>query len=223
MDPLEPKAPAERRSPERDRGTVNRFDTEFVSGMWTQVCEWMKSFEKRYSNWIAGDLEWTSKMEAWIRALSYLMTLGRSEMVSELVYSLANIMVLFNDSILLSALRKQTAQPLLKRILMKALAIVETFQACLEMVAKRYLGERWKWAVITFISFFKFLSRAVLLFYFRSGLSHCQSSQPLDRQLLTKGTPQLFVEGEANGDAIGKAWVGTRTSKVVRSIHDGKH
>ena len=183
---------------------------------------WVNTLEDRYTELISEDLEWTTKVEGMVRAVSYMMTFGRSEFVSELIYAFGNIMVLFNDQFLLSALRRKSKQPLLKKIIFRVLTILETFQASIEMFTSRYLGEKSKWITVTVISLLKSLSRALLVFYLRTGMSHCQAAQPVDRQLLKKTRP---VEGEVGDEVIatsvGKAWVGSRTNKVIRSVQDG--
>ena len=208
---LEPEEPPE--TEKREKPTV------LLSDLWTRARGWLHKFEEKYAEVISEDLEWTSRMEGVVRAASYLMTLGHSEIVSELIYSLSNLMVLFNDSIILSILRKKSRQSVLKRVLFRALAIVETFQVTIEMVTRRYLGNRWKWTVIALVSLFKSLSRGLLVFYLRAGVSHYQVSRPVDRQTISR---RDSVQGqEATATGVGKAWVGARTNKVIRSVQDG--
>ena len=213
--------------PEEPPDNVRRQKKEapgFLPDLWTRAREWLHSFEDKYAELISEDLEWTSRMEGVVRAASYLFTLGHSDIVSELVYSLSNLMVLFNDSILLSVLRRKSKQQTLKRILFRALAIVETFQVTIEMITRRFLGERWKWTVITLVSLFKSVSRALLVFYLRAGMSHSRVSRPIDRELITHRQQLVGDTGqdqEAASTTVGKAWVGARTNKVVRSVQDG--
>ena len=197
-------------------------DSGYLAKLLIRVRGWVNTLENKYTELISEDLEWTAKVEGMVRALSYMMTFGRSEFISELVYAFGNIMVLFNDHFLLSALRRKSKQPLLKKIIFRALTILETFQASIEMFTKRYMGNKSKWVAVTAISLLKSLSRALLVFYLRTGMSHCQAAQPVDRQLLKKIRP---MEGEAGDEVIatnvGKAWVGSRTNKVIRSVQDG--
>ena len=213
-------------APEVPPETENREVRDAIGSlpdMWTRARGWLHRIEKKYAELISEDLEWTSRMEGVVRAVSYLMTLGHSDIISELVYSLSNLLVLFNDSILLSVLRRKSKQPLLKRILFRALAIVETFQVTIEMITRRYFGERWKWIVITLVSLSKSLTRGLLVFYLRAGVSHYQASKPLDRETITrKHQPEVAGTGqEAAATGVGKAWLGARTNKVVRSVQDG--
>ncbi|KAI6650517.1 hypothetical protein LOD99_7568 [Oopsacas minuta] len=199
----------------------DKHANRILPNLWSNVSDWIHTLEDKYADLISEDLEWTSRMEGIVRAGSYIMTLGQSEFISELVYSISNAMVLFNDSIILSVLRRKSKQNFLKKILFKTLAILETFQVSIEMITKRYLGERLRWTVITIISLLKSLSRALLVFYLRAGVSHCQVVQPLDRQLFVN---KHQVEREVgDGPAVtsaGKAWMGNRTNKVIRSVQD---
>eukprot|EP00800_Vazella_pourtalesii_P007885 TRINITY_DN209_c0_g1_i16.p1 TRINITY_DN209_c0_g1~~TRINITY_DN209_c0_g1_i16.p1 ORF type:complete len:391 (-),score=79.26 TRINITY_DN209_c0_g1_i16:115-1287(-) len=193
----------------------------YLSELLIRVRGWVNTLEDKYTEIISEDFEWTTKVEGMVRAASYMITFGRSEFVSELVYAFGNIMVLFNDYFLLSALRRKSKQPLLKKIIFRALTILETFQASIEMFTKRYLGEKSKWIAVTVISLLKSLSRALLVFYLRTGLYHCQAAQSVDRQLLKRHPAEGEVGDEVVATSVGKAWVGSRTHKVIRSVDDG--
>eukprot|EP00800_Vazella_pourtalesii_P007880 TRINITY_DN209_c0_g1_i10.p1 TRINITY_DN209_c0_g1~~TRINITY_DN209_c0_g1_i10.p1 ORF type:complete len:346 (-),score=77.61 TRINITY_DN209_c0_g1_i10:115-1152(-) len=192
----------------------------YLSELLIRVRGWVNTLEDKYTEIISEDFEWTTKVEGMVRAASYMITFGRSEFVSELVYAFGNIMVLFNDYFLLSALRRKSKQPLLKKIIFRALTILETFQASIEMFTKRYLGEKSKWIAVTVISLLKSLSRALLVFYLRTGLYHCQAAQSVDRQLLKRHPAEGEVGDEVVATSVGKAWVGSRTHKVIRSVDD---
>ena len=81
--------------------------------------------------------------------------LNSSTLTSELVYSLPNLMVLFNDQIIRASRNQETKLPSLQSKIKIWLTIIDYTEALFEVSAKKVWGEGGRWFVIALIQLLK--------------------------------------------------------------------
>ncbi|KAJ0056437.1 hypothetical protein NL108_007471, partial [Boleophthalmus pectinirostris] len=139
-----------------------------------------------------------------------------SHELSELVSSAANLLVLFNDSILRKKLRSAFPVCLSQQRLRTWLSVLESVEVFLEMGACRVGGEVGRWVVIGLIQIIKAVFRLILLLWYKSGIGTSPPVIPLDRN--TDFGTEDGASAEQQEDAC---FVGQRSGRVIRPMSSG--
>uniref|UniRef100_A0A1A9WBC6 Peroxisomal membrane protein PEX16 n=1 Tax=Glossina brevipalpis TaxID=37001 RepID=A0A1A9WBC6_9MUSC len=144
--------------------------------------EYLKQIIKAYENWVASNPETVCDVETTTKWISYFIAgrISNSSVVSELVYTLSNMMVLYNDRII------HSSRQLAKKIgsvnnvmesdeilnvsgsifcyrLKVMLTTLEYCEVFLEISAKRVFSNRSKWVIITILQMVKAVGRFFIL------------------------------------------------------------
>uniref|UniRef100_A0A182PEH0 Peroxisomal membrane protein PEX16 n=1 Tax=Anopheles epiroticus TaxID=199890 RepID=A0A182PEH0_9DIPT len=128
----------------------------------------VQNLYERYVKWVAGNPSALADVELTVKWLSYFVAgkINNSSAVSELVYSLSNLLVFFNDRIIEKAC-KQTAddtQPL-ERNLKVLLTTLEYCEVFIELSAHKVWGSSGRWFFIVVIQTIKCIGRLILTLY----------------------------------------------------------
>lgn len=143
-------------------------------------------FYREYKSWISKNPQTASELETTIKYLSYFIAgrINNSHLVSELVYSLSNLLVLFNDRIINGV--RQINVPKTEDKLKIWLTILEYSEVFLELSAKKLWGNKGKWMLILAVHLFKCVSRFMLIFRYKEQISETPAVSVIDRRLLQK-------------------------------------
>ncbi|ALC44784.1 Pex16 [Drosophila busckii] len=163
----------------------------------------IKGLIKSYEDWVAknpnviGDFETTAK---WV---SYFIAgrISNSNVLSELVYTLSNILVFYNDQIIKRArgacesavLQKQSGLCYRLKVTLTTLEYSEVF---IEISARRLFGQRGKWLIIGLIQLFKAAGRLFILKHSTSDIISSPPIQALNRRALSKQSQTAEPEAE---------------------------
>lgn len=120
--------------------------------------------------------------------------MNSSTIVSELIYTLSNLLVLFNDRIIENARSTYIPNDRSKYKLKVLLTTLEYSEVFIELSAKKLWGERGRWIFITIVQIFKSIGRFVLKFYHREIIIQNPSIVALDRKNIEKTLANVSAE-----------------------------
>ncbi|KAJ8683452.1 hypothetical protein QAD02_019244 [Eretmocerus hayati] len=166
-----------------------------------------------YKAWIAKNPSLVSDIESTIKYVSFF-TAGRlnsSTLASEFVYSLPNLMVLFNDQIIRASRNTEVKLPSLQSKIKVWLTIIDYTEALLEVSAKKVWGEAGRWFIITLIQLLKVVMRLVLVYRFKERMTQTPAIPPLNREKLNESVINDLQHPR-------EAFSLRRSGKVIRTV-----
>ncbi|XP_064602095.1 peroxisomal membrane protein PEX16-like [Liolophura sinensis] len=143
---------------------------------------------QRYKQLVSENPETVGQLEAGCRVLSYFIA-GRfqdSGVLSELVYSASNILVMLNDAILQKAALLVPKMSVSRMKLMRLITVVEYLEVFVEMAALRLWGNTGRWIIIACIQIIRSAIRFFLLVEHSVGIQPTPPLKPFNRDLLKK-------------------------------------
>lgn len=128
--------------------------------------------------------------------------MNSSSIISELIYSLSNLLVLFNDRIIEHSKSGDYASSNHSKTKLKILlTTLEYCEVFIELSAQKLWGDRGRWLFITIVQFLKCIGRMVLRFTYQESIVVSPPIAALDR----KNVDKTLAEISAN-ENIGKTF-----------------
>ncbi|XP_030571651.1 peroxisomal membrane protein PEX16 [Drosophila novamexicana] len=161
----------------------------------------LKGLLKSYEAWVAKNPDVVGDFETTAKWVSYFVAgrISNSNVLSELVYTLSNMLVFYNDRIIDKArganenavIRLQSGLCYRLKVTLTTLEYSEVF---IEISARRLFGQTGKWLVIALIQVFKAAGRLFLLKHSTSDIITSPPIAALNRRALSKQrTPEASV------------------------------
>ncbi|EDW70422.1 peroxisomal membrane protein PEX16 [Drosophila virilis] len=153
----------------------------------------LKGLLKSYEAWVAKNPDVVGDFETTAKWVSYFVAgrISNSNVLSELVYTLSNMLVFYNDRIIDKArganenavIRLQSGLCYRLKVTLTTLEYCEVF---IEISARRLFGQTGKWLVIALIQVLKAAGRLFLLKHSTSDIITSPPIAALNRRALSK-------------------------------------
>lgn len=177
----------------------------------------LSNLYEKYVKWVSGNPSALGDVEIAVKWLSYFVAgkINKSSAVSELVYSLSNLLVFYNDRIIekaKGAVPCEDTSPVVRRvkILLTTLEICEVF---IELSAHKLWGYQGRWFIIFVVQTVKCVGRLVLTLFCRNNIVKNPPIPALNRSKLDKPTRE-----NASFQAEGPTVVLKRSGRVMRKV-----
>ncbi|XP_043268567.1 peroxisomal membrane protein PEX16 [Venturia canescens] len=171
----------------------------------------LSPYLKTYKEWILNKPQLIADIESTVRCLSYF-TAGRitsSSLVSELIYSLPNLLILLNDRLIYSSKYAHLKLPQFQSQIKVWLTVIEYTEALIEVSAKNVWGERGRWYIIVIIQSLKVMLRLVLVHRNKERITQTPAIPPLNREKLSES---------CSVEPVKEGFVLKHSGTVVRSV-----
>ncbi|XP_066145034.1 peroxisomal membrane protein PEX16 [Euwallacea fornicatus] len=170
-----------------------------------------------YKAWVSKNPQTASDYETSAKWISYFIAgrINNSHTISELVYCISNLLILFNDRIIKHNLHLNSPKAIEKIKLW--LAIVEYSEVFCELSVQKFWGKTGKWIVIVAIQVFKCVARFLLIYKHKEIIAENPTIPPLDRVKFAK-------QSNAGNQDICRSELGSvsftlkRSGRVVRKV-----
>ncbi|XP_046432853.1 peroxisomal membrane protein PEX16 [Neodiprion fabricii] len=170
-------------------------------------------YVEKYKKWVTSNPQLAGDIESTVKWLSYF-TAGRinnSTLMSELVYSMSNLLVLFNDRIINANTQVETKLPKYHSKIRIWLTVLEYSEVLLEISASKLWGETGKWLIIVILQAFKSVMRLLLVHRYKERVTQSPPIPPIKRDKISDKVETI----EKDGFAL------KRSKKVVRKVNSG--
>ncbi|CAG9856578.1 unnamed protein product [Phyllotreta striolata] len=171
-----------------------------------------------YKSWVSQNPKTLGDWESIAKWTSYFLAgrINNSQILSELIYCLSNLLVMFNDRIIKKANELHDCQSTVEKIKLW-LTVVEYSEVFCELSARKIWGSTGKWVVIICIQIFKCISRMLLIFHYKESIIQNPPIPVLDRKnALITGEHSTSLVTEPNFESI--TFTLKRSGRVVRKI-----
>ncbi|ENN79998.1 peroxisomal membrane protein PEX16 [Dendroctonus ponderosae] len=173
-----------------------------------------------YKTWVSKNPQIASDYESTAKWISYFLAgrINNSHLVSELVYCLSNLLVLFNDGVIKQSMQLKSTATVEK--IKVWLAIVEYSEVFCELSVQKLWGNTGKWILIVAIQVFKCIARLLLIYKHNETIVENPTIAPLDRGNIAKcqkgGSKHLLGIGQSEFDSV--SFTLKRSGRVVRKV-----
>lgn len=133
----------------------------------------LKTTYEKYKLFVTENVELVGEIETGLKLMSYFVAGNKSQfspVLSELMYSISNILVIIHDTIIIQALKSTQYFTLPGKYLRLTLNLIEYLEVFAEITSAKLWGDRAKWLVIAVIQSLKAILRLILLLCEKSGL-----------------------------------------------------
>ncbi|XP_065077790.1 peroxisomal membrane protein PEX16 [Ochlerotatus camptorhynchus] len=180
----------------------------------------IRSLYGKYVKWVSSNPSALGDVEMTVKWLSYFIAgkINNSSAVSELVYSLSNLLVFFNDRIIEksnNAVQYTESSPLARQIKV-VLTTLEYCEVFIELSAHKVWGSRGRWFFIVVVQTIKCIGRLILtMFCQNNNIIQNPPIPVLDRKSLTEtaARPDTNTFQEPSDTVVLK-----RSGRVLRKV-----
>jgi len=175
---------------------------------------------RRYKKWVGENPQVVGDVETTIKWLSYFIAgrINTSPIISELIYSLSNLLVLFNDRIITKCqyVQLHDENETALKLLLTTLEYCEVF---IEITAAKLWGNTGRWFFIFVVQVIKCLGRMLLVFKHKELISQSPPIAPINRRTWSNSEDDQIANQSSNFTA-NSAFTFTlkRSGKVIRKV-----
>jgi len=184
----------------------------------------MKTAFNKYATLITNNSETTGDVEVLCKYLSYFVSgkLTDNGIITEGLFSLSNLLVLFNDQLIRRELLKRQPRHSVndtEESIKLFLTILDNVEVLIEVTSKRVLGKK-KFAIIFVIQAVKCIGRLLLVLKFKNRISCTPAIEHLNRKNLKNVQSTTTVANELQPELNETSFTLKlkRSGKVIRKV-----
>lgn len=162
----------------------------------------IKHLFESYKVWVAQNPQVITDVETTAKWVSYFIAgrISKSSIGTELIYTLSNLLILFNDKIIEKAHEANSVVVKTGNRLKVILTTLEYCEVLLETTARRLYGEKIRWMVIITIQTIKAIGRYLLLFKYSESIIRSPPIKQLNRKCIEQTMQSdIGLNDPANG------------------------
>ncbi|XP_055842976.1 peroxisomal membrane protein PEX16 [Episyrphus balteatus] len=176
----------------------------------------LKHLFESYKLWVAQNPQVITDVETTAKWVSYFIAgrISKSSIGTELIYTLSNLLILFNDKIIEKA---HEANSVVEKSGYRLKVILTTLEYCevlLETSARRIYGEKVRWTVIITIQTIKALGRYLLLFKYSESIIRSPPIKQLNRKTIQQQKQSDFGLNDVQNGVVKLE----RSGRVIRKV-----
>ncbi|PSN58450.1 Peroxisomal membrane protein PEX16 [Blattella germanica] len=172
-----------------------------------------------YKGWVSQNPHVCGDFESLVRWLSYFIAgrinTGTSNVLSELVYSLSNLLVFLNDRIIYGTRRLDVSGAAEK--LKIWLTVLDYSEVFIEVSAKKLWGDKGKWLIVVILQLFKCAGRLILLFHHKENIVQSPPIPPLERKKLGSDNESQSEATQVQVNSVASFSL-KHSGRVIRSV-----
>ncbi|XP_018563726.1 peroxisomal membrane protein PEX16 [Anoplophora glabripennis] len=172
-----------------------------------------------YKNWVRKNPQSLGDWETSAKWISYFIAgrINNSHVVSELVYCLSNLLVMFNDIIIKKNYCQMHSTNSAEKLKLW-LTIIEYSEVFCELSAKKLWGVTGKWIIIVCIQVFKCITRLMLIYRYKETVIQHPPIPVLDRKNIKSATNLSTIGEMAQNQFDTSSFILKSSGRVVRKI-----
>lgn len=176
----------------------------------------VKHLFESYKVWVAQNPQVVTDVETTAKWVSYFIAgrISKSSIGTELIYTLSNLLILFNDKIIEKA---HEANSIVEKSGYRLKVILTTLEYCevlLETTARRVYGEKVRWIVIVTIQTIKAIGRYFLLFNYSESIIRSPPIKQLNRKSIEQQKHSDLGLNDGQNDVVKLE----RSGRVIRRV-----
>ncbi|XP_049765699.1 peroxisomal membrane protein PEX16 [Schistocerca cancellata] len=150
----------------------------------TTIARQFSELYESYRQWVCNNPQVAGDVESTVKWVSYFVAgrISHSSVLSELIYSVSNLLVLFNDRIIHNSTCKIKGGPADR--LKIWLTVIEYSEVFIEVAARRRWGSRGKWTVAVILQLLKCAAKLHLLFNYKEHVIQNPPVPPVRRKTI---------------------------------------
>ncbi|XP_017778573.1 PREDICTED: peroxisomal membrane protein PEX16 [Nicrophorus vespilloides] len=178
----------------------------------------LPEFYTAYKRWVSQNPLKASDYEMTTKWISYFLAgrINNSHILSELVYCLSNLLVLFNDRLISDAQKLEI--PSSGDQLKLWLTVLEYCEVFLELSVKKLWGTSAKWILVVSVQLFKCIGRLMLVYHHKENIIQQPPIPPLYRRDMKKAEQENGVAELAQAQLDSISFNLKRSGKTIRKI-----
>ncbi|XP_050506669.1 peroxisomal membrane protein PEX16 [Diabrotica virgifera virgifera] len=172
-----------------------------------------------YKSWVSKNPSSLGDWESSVKWISYFLAgrINNSHVVSELIYCLSNLLVMFNDRIIKKAQKVHSNST--AETIKLWLTVIEYSEVFCELSANRIWGNTGKWIVIVSIQVFKCISRLFLIFHYKEPIIQSPPIPVLNRKNVAASNQKyISARDVAQSEFDSVSFTLKRSGRVVRKV-----
>ncbi|XP_023011936.2 peroxisomal biogenesis factor 16 [Leptinotarsa decemlineata] len=173
-----------------------------------------------YKVWVSKNPQSLGDWENSAKWVSYFIAgrINNSHILSELVYCLSNLLVMFNDRIIKKTICQVDSNTTPDKIKLW-LTVIEYSEVFCELSASKIWGSAGKWVIVTCIQVFKCIARLFLVYQHKEPIIQNPPIPVLDRRDLKSNNSNYATMGDLAQEQLNSvSFTLKRSGRVVRKV-----